>query len=173
MASLRDAVELEAPEPLWKPVWDGFRRGFTLTYFVRAGDRRSLIFVLSIFIAAVGQSVCREDAGSLCRSWLNHQGAPAAAAAEVAGSQGMEPPLGEGLHIPASLAYGYGGSTLCCGAVPATAQHYERKHVAGKMLSGWASSLEALPAYMRSCMPTWKGDLSKLPTPRPASLLAL
>ena len=39
MASLRDAVEPEAPEPLWKPAWDGFRRGFTLTYFVRAGDR--------------------------------------------------------------------------------------------------------------------------------------
>ena len=27
----------DPPEPLWRPAWDGFRRGFTLAYGVRAG----------------------------------------------------------------------------------------------------------------------------------------
>jgi hypothetical protein len=33
-----DGEAEEEDEPLWKPAWDGFRRGFTLTYFVRTGE---------------------------------------------------------------------------------------------------------------------------------------
>ena len=38
MVSLPEAGQLEEDEePLWKLAWRGFQRGFTLTYFVRAG----------------------------------------------------------------------------------------------------------------------------------------
>ena len=41
MASLGDKSidgEGEEQQDLWKIAWEGFRRGFTLTYFVRTGE---------------------------------------------------------------------------------------------------------------------------------------